>query len=96
MTKSKLIKLFSKKNPQWSIKDIEKAVDVIIGALANTLVEGRRVEFRGFGVFFCRHRKAQVARNLRTKELVNVPSRRLPVFRPSKEILGRLNGEAQG
>lgn len=54
------------------------------------LVDGGRVEIRGFGVFSTRSRIARVGRNPKTGESVAVPATRVPHFKVSKEILGRI------
>ncbi|MFP5450086.1 MAG: HU family DNA-binding protein, partial [Alphaproteobacteria bacterium] len=55
------------------------------------LAEGGRVEIRGFGAFSTRSRNPRKGRNPRTGDAVDVPAKRVPYFKPGKEIRERLN-----
>jgi integration host factor subunit beta len=55
------------------------------------LAAGGRVELRGFGAFSTRGRDARVGRNPRTGETVSVKAKRVPYFKPGKEMRQRLN-----
>ena len=55
------------------------------------LAEGGRVELRGFGAFSTRAREPRKGRNPRTGEAVDVPAKRVPYFKPGKEMRARLN-----
>lgn len=69
--------------------DVRKAgelTDLIVGALAAALAAGDAVEFRGFGSFEVRERKAYKARNPQTGETLTVPPRRRIIFRPGREL----------
>ena len=61
------------------------------------LAGGGRVELRGFGAFSTRQRDARVGRNPRTGEAVDVDAKRVPYFKPGKEMRERLklNGAAE-
>ena len=72
--------------------DLEKIVAVILDEIAEALAEGNRVELRGFGAFSVRERKPRVGRNPRTGEKVEVRAKRVPFFRPGKELRARVNG----
>jgi DNA-binding protein HU-beta len=63
-----------------------KAVDVMIEALRNAIVEGERIEFRGFGVFQVRPRKRGIGRNPRTGLEVKIPPGRTVRFKPGKDL----------
>ncbi len=64
--------------------------DAVLGGLAvlveAALVRGERVEWRGFGVFDVQDRAARTARNPATGDAVEIPARRVPVFRPAREL----------
>jgi len=62
-----------------------KIVDSFLETIKNTLAEGRNIELRGFGTFKTKPRKARKARNPRTGEVVLLPARIIPVFKPSNE-----------
>lgn len=91
MTKSELIEKIATKNPNLTIKDIDKIVSVIFDSIVNTLAKGERVEFRGFGAFSVRSRAPRVAKNPRTGEKLNVDSRNIPHFKAGKQLYELLN-----
>ncbi len=67
-------------------KDVAETVDEFLTAVARALESGKHIEIRGFGTFKVKDRKARIARNPRTGEAVEVPARRVPVFKVSKEL----------
>ncbi len=70
--------------PHISRKEIERILEIFLNEFVNGLINGHRIELRGFGVFSTRMRKPKVARNPKTKEEVRLPPRRVAVFKPSK------------
>jgi integration host factor beta subunit len=72
-------------------KDTAEAVDEFLGAIKKALRDGQHIEIRGFGTFKVKERKARTARNPRTGDPVPLPSRRVPVFKVSKELKARIN-----
>lgn len=66
-------------------------MDIFFEEIAQRLAEGGRVELRGFGTFSTRERDARTGRNPRTGETVDVPAKRVPYFKPGKEMRERLN-----
>ena len=60
-------------------------------SITGQLAESGRVELRGFGAFSTRSRDARVGRNPRTGEPVEVSAKRVPYFKPGKEMRERLN-----
>ena len=77
--------------PGLKMEDIEKLCNVFFDEIAQRLASGGRVELRGFGAFSTRERDARTGRNPRTGEAVMVPGKRVPYFKPGKEMRGRLN-----
>ncbi len=67
-----------------------KILDNFLESVGDTLAAGNNIEIRGFGSFKVKKRKAQVARNPRTGEPVNIPSRFVPAFKPSRNLLKRV------
>ncbi len=67
-------------------KDVAETVDEFLEAVSRALESGKHIEIRGFGTFKVKDRKARIARNPRTGEAVQVPSRKVPVFKVSKEL----------
>ena len=91
MTKSELIARLAEQNPTLYNRDIEKLVNTVFDTITTALVEGNRVELRGFGAFSIRERKARLGRNPRTGEAVNVDAKRMPFFKMGKGMKERLN-----
>ena len=69
----------------------ERIIDTIISHMTEVLQSGGRIEIRGFGSFFTKSYKPYSGRNPRTGEMVQVLPKRLPHFRPSKELRKTLN-----
>ena len=93
MTKSELIQRLAERNPHLYLRDVEKIVDTIFEEITDALVDGNRVELRGFGAFSVKHREARMGRNPRTGESVHVEAKRLPFFKTGKGLRERLNEE---
>ena len=66
-------------------------VGVIFDRMVDALVEGGRVELRGFGAFSVRSRPARSGRNPRTGEAVEVAAKSVPFFKSGKDLRTRLN-----
>ncbi len=67
-------------------KDVAETVDQFLEAVSRALVSGNHIEIRGFGTFKVKDRRSRIARNPRTGAQVQVPPRRVPVFKVSKEL----------
>ncbi|WP_279351127.1 integration host factor subunit beta [Erythrobacter litoralis] len=93
MIRSELLTAIAEENPGLRAEEIEQVVDIFFDEIAERLAEGGRVELRGFGAFSTRERQARTGRNPRTGEAVEVAAKRVPYFKPGKEIRERLNGE---
>jgi integration host factor subunit beta len=93
MIRSELLQALAKENPGLRSDDIEKVVNVFFDEIAQRLAGGGRVELRGFGAFSTRGREARKGRNPRTGDAVDVPGKRVPYFKPGKEIRARLNAD---
>ncbi len=91
MTKSELIPRLAERYPQLVAKDAEFAVKTILDAMARALAEGHRIEIRGFGSFALSHRPPRVGRNPKSGERVHVPEKRVPHFKPGKELRERVD-----
>ena len=92
MIRSELLQILAKENPELRAEDVERAVDTFFEEIAQRLAQGGRVELRGFGAFSTRQRDARKGRNPRTGEAVDVQEKRVPYFKPGKEMRARLNG----
>ncbi len=93
MIRSELVQALGKDNADLRVEEVEKVVDIFFDEIANRLADGGRVELRGFGAFSTRSREARTGRNPRTGEAVPVPAKRVPYFKPGKEMRERLNAE---
>ena len=79
MTKAELINAVAQKT-ELSKKDSEKAVVAVIDAISETLAAGEKVALVGFGTFEVKERAAREGINPRTKEKIEIPASKLPVF----------------
>jgi integration host factor subunit beta len=91
MTRSELVDRLFQRQAYLAHEDVELAVYTMLGQLSGALVDGERVEIRGFGSFTLRHYKSRIGRNPRTGEVVPVPERHIPHFKPGKELRERVN-----
>lgn len=91
MIRSELLNVLAKDNPDLRTEDVEQVVDIFFDEISRRLAEGGRVELRGFGAFSTRSRDARKGRNPRTGEAVEVEAKRVPYFRPGKEMRRVLN-----
>lgn len=91
ITKADIVETISRQMaPNITKRDVGRIVQLFIEELCRALQEGNRVEIRGFGVLSTKLRKFKVARNPRTKATVNIPPRRVPVFKASRLLKGSL------
>jgi integration host factor subunit beta len=91
MIRSELVQLLANDNPDLSVRDVERIVNVFFDEIVKRLSADGRVELRGFGAFSTRARDARMGRNPRTGETVAVDAKRVPYFKPGKEMRIRLN-----
>ncbi len=91
MIRSELVQMLVDENPGLSVREVEKIVSIFFDEIVGRLSEDGRVELRGFGAFSTRARDARVGRNPRTGESVEVDAKRVPYFKPGKEMRIRLN-----
>ncbi len=91
MIRSELVKKLEADNPELKTEEVERIVDIFFNQIIQRLAEGGRVELRGFGAFSTRERAPRKGRNPRTGDSVDVPSKRVPYFKPGKEVRERLN-----
>jgi integration host factor subunit beta len=91
MIRSELVQHIANANPGLSLRDVEHIVTVFFDTITDQLANGGRVELRGFGAFSTRHRDARTGRNPRTGASVPVDPKRVPHFKPGKEMRERLN-----
>jgi integration host factor subunit beta len=90
MTKADLIDEVSRL-AELTRKDSEVIVETIFDSVVRSLRAGDKIEIRGFGSFRTRQRKPRVGRNPKTGERVEVPAKKIPFFKPSKELKDLVN-----
>ncbi len=93
MTKADLIDEISRL-AELTRKDSEVIVETIFDSVVRSLRAGDKIEIRGFGSFRTRQRKPRVGRNPKTGERVEVPAKKIPFFKPSKELKDLVNNSA--
>ncbi len=94
MIRSELVQLLCEDHPDLTGKEIERVVSAFYDSITEQLQRGGRVELRGFGAFSTREREARKGRNPRTGDTVDVDAKRVPYFKPGKEMRERLNLQA--
>ena len=77
-------------------RDGEVIVDTMFEAVIEALKSGDKIEVRGFGSFRTRQRNARTGRNPKTGSRVEVPAKRVPFFKPSKELRDQVNRKTHG
>src|SRR5271154_2293145 len=93
MTKADLIEEVARV-VEMTRKEAEVIVDAIFDSIVKSLRGGDKIEIRGFGSFRTRQRQPRVGRNPKTGTRVEVPSKRIPYFKPSKELKDLVNNSA--
>ena len=95
MTKADLIDEVSRL-AELTRKDSEVIVETIFDSVVRSLRAGDKIEIRGFGSFRTRQRRPRVGRNPKTGERVEVPAKKIPFFKPSKELKDLVNETTAG
>src|SRR5438046_10731169 len=93
MTEADLIEAVSRL-AELTRKDSEIIVETIFDSVVRSLRVGDKIEIRGFGSFPTRQRKPRVGRNPKTGARVEVPAKKIPFLKPSKEWKDLVHGEA--
>jgi integration host factor subunit beta len=90
MTKAELVEEVSEKTGLPK-KQAEIVVNTVFESIVDTLKTGEKIELRGFGSFRIRRRDSRTGRNPKTGDKVDVPAKRIPYFKPGKELRELLN-----
>ncbi|HXI12434.1 MAG TPA: integration host factor subunit beta [Thermoanaerobaculia bacterium] len=90
MTKAELVDEVARV-VQLTKKQAEAIVNIVFDSIVESLRAGEKIELRGFGSFRLRSRKSRTGRNPKTGERVEVPSKRIPYFKPGKELKELIN-----
>ena len=86
MIRSELLQALARENPDLRADEVEQVLDTFFDEIGKRLADGGRVELRGFGAFSTRECGARKGRNPRTGEAVDVPEKKVPYFKPGKEM----------
>lgn len=90
MTKAELVDEVARV-VQLTKKQAEMIVNIVFDSIVDSLRAGQKIELRGFGSFRLRSRKSRTGRNPKTGEKVEVPSKKIPYFKPGKELKELIN-----
>src|SRR5438067_5274203 len=93
MTKAELVEEVARA-AELTKKDSEVIVDEVFKNIIQALNQGEKIELRGFGSFRVRERGARRGRNPKTGAPVDIPAKRVPYFKPGKEMKELINLEA--
>ena len=93
MSKPEIIKQLKNQHPKLAQSDIEIIIDAFCETIQKALVDGAKVEIRGFGTFSLHNHNSRTARNPKTGELVALEKRHSVHFKPSKELKMRVNNK---
>jgi integration host factor subunit beta len=95
ITRSELVDLLAEQFPQLLPKDVELAVKTLLDTMTSSLSKGKRIELRGVGSFVLHQRPARVGRNPKSGEQVLIPEKKVPHFKPGKELRERVDYKAK-
>lgn len=85
MNKSDLVEAIAKATETTKV-DAERVLDAFIDVVTKTMKKKEAIKLVGFGTFAVSSRKARIGRNPQTGEEIKIPARKVPVFRPGKEL----------
>ena len=94
MTKAELVEEVSRVS-DLTKKHSEVIVDTVFKSIIDALHRGEKIELRGFGSFRLRKREPRKGRNPKTGDKVDVPPKKVPYFKPGKELKELINREAE-
>src|SRR5271170_7522701 len=92
MTKADLIEEVTRVT-ELPRKESEVVVETIFDSIIEALQKSDKIEIRGFGSFRTRQRRGRIGRNPKTGAKVDVPPKKIPFFKPSKELKDFVNGQ---
>ncbi|MEW6323744.1 MAG: integration host factor subunit beta, partial [Acidobacteriota bacterium] len=95
MTKAELVEEVARVS-DLTKKHSEVIVDTVFKSIIDALHRGEKIELRGFGSFRLRQREPRKGRNPKTGDKVDVPPKRVPYFKPGKELKDIINKEGDG
>ena len=94
MTRSELISILTKRQPHLLPRDVELAVSCILEQMSVAILQGERIEIRGFGAFSIHQIAPRMGRNPKTGEVVHISAKRAINFKPGKELHDRVDASS--
>lgn len=95
MTKSELIEALARET-DVSLRTAEAVMNTILDTMTDALVRGESIELRGMGSFTVKKYDSYKGRNPNNGEIVQVKPKKLPLFRPGKDLRERVNAARKG
>jgi integration host factor subunit beta len=95
MTKAELVEEVARVS-ELTKKHSEIIVNTVFDSIITALQKDEKIELRGFGSFRIRQRRSRQGRNPKTGDKVDVPAKRIPYFKPGKELKELINSTAGG
>ena len=95
MTKAALVEEVARVS-DLTKKHSEVIVNTVFDSIVRALQNDQKIELRGFGSFRIRQRRSRQGRNPKTGDKVDVPAKRIPYFKPGKELKELINASSDG
>ncbi len=95
MTKAELVEEVARVS-ELTKKHSEAIVNTVFDSIIQALQKDEKIELRGFGSFRIRQRRSRQGRNPKTGDRVDVPAKRIPYFKPGKELKELINASSSG
>jgi DNA-binding protein HU-beta len=89
MTKIDIVKAVAAKVGLTKKKAAE-AVDALFDLIKETLCRGEKIQFVGFGKFYVKSRPSRQGRNPKTGKAIQIPAKKVPVFKPAGDLKERI------
>jgi integration host factor subunit beta len=93
MTKAELVEEVARVS-DLTKKHSESIVNTVFDSIIDALQKDEKIELRGFGSFRIRQRRSRQGRNPKTGDKVDVPAKRIPYFKPGKELKELINSSS--
>ena len=93
MTKAELVEEVARVS-DLTKKHSEVIVNTVFDSIIEALHKDEKIELRGFGSFRIRHRRSRQGRNPKTGDKVDVPAKKIPYFKPGKELKELINSDS--
>ena len=94
ITKSELIEQLTIDQLHLDPQDVQVSVDALLDRISRSLINGERIEIRGFGSISLRYREPRLGRNPKTGEEIPISARRVVTFRPGQRLKARVEAYA--